>query len=291
MTLVNKDITILERLFECLADSAKKPDLFEPGEPLFWDDPHISESMLKAHLNPDFDGASRTCPTIEKTVEHLINFSILKPGNRVLDLGCGPGLYSSRLCQRGLHVTGVDISRRSIEYAQKKAAQLRLDIEYICRDFFDINDEERFDCVLQIYGELSTFSDEARNHLLGIIHKALKKDGLFVFDVSTRVLRMREGLRNRWYFAEEGFWRPASHLVLEQGFDYPENDTWLNQYIVIDEDSKIKTYRIWFHDYSLQTITQVLNDNGFRVECVWNDLTGEVYADGGDWIAIAARKV
>jgi hypothetical protein len=148
-----------------------------------------------------------------------------------------------------------------------------------------------FDSVLQIYGELSTFSDEARNRLLHIVHKALKKDGLFIFDVSTRALRMREGLSNGWYFAEEGFWRSGRHLVLEQGFDYPENAVWLNQYTVVAEDGEVKIYRIWFHDYSLQTITEVLNNNGFRVEYAWNDLTGEAYSNGGDWIAIAARKV
>lgn len=288
---MREDITIMKRLFECLADSAKKPELFQAGEPSFWDDPHISKSMLEAHLNSNFEGASRSIQTIEKTVEHLISTAILKPHDKVLDLGCGPGLYSSRLCQKGIRVTGIDISKRSINYAQKKADELQLDIEYICSNFFDITYDQVFDSVLQIYGELSTFSDEARDRLLRIVHKALKKDGLFVFDVSTRVLRMREGLSNRWYFAEEGFWQAGRHLVLEQGFDYPENNVWLNQYTVIAEDGEFKTYRTWFHDYSLQTITEVLHDNGFKVEYVWNDLIGETYSKGGDWIAIAARKV
>ena len=37
----------------------EKPEPFAPGEPLFWDDPHISTQMLSAHLNPDNDLASR----------------------------------------------------------------------------------------------------------------------------------------------------------------------------------------------------------------------------------------
>ncbi|MBP2636156.1 MAG: hypothetical protein H6Q72_2063 [Firmicutes bacterium] len=288
---MREDVTIMQKLFECLRESVRKPELFQAGELLFWDDPHISKSMLEAHLNPDSNGASRTLPIIEKTVEHLVRTSILKSHDKVLDLGCGPGLYSSRLCQKGIRVTGIDISKRSINYAQKKADELQLDIEYVCSNFFDITYEHVFDSVLQIYGELSTFSDEARNSLLRIVHKALKKDGLFIFDVSTRVLRMREGLGNRWYFAEDGFWQSGRHLVLEQGFDYPDNDVWLNQYTVIAEDGEFKTYRIWFHDYSLQTINEVLQDNGFKVEYVWNDLIGETYSNGGDWIAIAARKV
>ena len=36
----------------------KKPALFTPGEPLFWDDPHISSQMLKVHLDAGTDAAS-----------------------------------------------------------------------------------------------------------------------------------------------------------------------------------------------------------------------------------------
>lgn len=209
----------------------------------------------------------------------------------MLDLGCGPGLYSSRLCLEGVRVTGIDISRRSIDYARTQAEKEGLDIDYICADFFSIEYEETFDAVLQAYGEICTFSDEKRNILLSLIHRALKDRGFFIFDVSTRMLRMREGLQNRWYASEGGFWRPGRHLVLEEGFDYPENNTWLNQYIVADDDGTVKTYRLWLHDYSLETISKILEKNGFKVEQVWNSLSGESYREGGDWIAVAARKV
>ncbi|WP_371373480.1 class I SAM-dependent methyltransferase [Sporomusa aerivorans] len=280
----------LQKLFQCLADSEHQAELFQPGEALFWDDPHISRSMLAAHLNPEFDGASRMPGTIEKTIEHLISSQVLRPGDRVLDLGCGPGLYSRPLCQQGIQITGVDISQRSIDYARQNAEELGLNIDYICGDFFNLQYEETFDRVLQIYGEICTFSNNARNRLLQIIHQALKRDGLFIFDVSTRKLRRREGLRNRWYFSEGGFWREGRHIVLEEGYDYPQDDSWLNQYTVIDEGGSCKVYRIWFHDYSLQTISAVLQDNGFKVADVWNSLTGERYQEGGDWIAIVAQK-
>jgi len=268
-----------------------KPPLFEPGEPQFWNDSHISKSMLEAHLDQAHNGASRKIAEIEKTICHLITSGFLKTGDRVLDLGCGPGLYSSRLCREGMEVTGIDISERSVDYACSQTEKAGLDIDYICADFFDIGYEETFDAILQVYGEICTFSNEKRDLLLSLIYRALKDEGIFIFDVSTRVLRVREGLKNRWYVSEGGFWRPGKHLVLEEGFDYPENDTWLNQYIVMDEDDAVKTYRLWLHDYSLETISRVLEQNGFKIEKIWNSLSGEPYREGGDWIAIAARKV
>lgn len=59
----------------------------------------------------------------------------------------------------------------------------------------------------------------------------------------------------------------------------------------MDEDGEVKVYRLWFHDYSLEKISRVLEQNGFRVENAWNSLSGEFYRKGGDWIAIDARKV
>ncbi len=281
---------MLHNLFPIFSQSLKPP-LFEPGEPRFWDDPYISKSMLEAHLNQSNDGASRRNVEIEKTVRHLITSGFLKTGDRVLDLGCGPGLYSSRLCFECMKVTGIDLSRRSIDYARVQAERDGNDIDYICADFFNIDYKETFDAVLQVYGEICTFSNEKRDLLLSLVHRTLKDNGIFIFDVSTRELRMREGLKNRWYFSEGGFWRPGRHLVLEEGFDYPEDDTWLNQYIVMDEDGTVKVYRLWLHDYSFETISRTLEKSGFRVEQAWNSLSGESYRKGGDWIAIAARKV
>lgn len=281
----------LQQVFAWIATSTKRPALFEKDAVPFWDDPYISEQLLENHLNPEFDGASRTLASIEKTVAHLTSSTLLKAGDRVLDLGCGPGLYCSRLSQFGIHMTGIDLSKRSIEYARRKAREQKQPIEYINGNFFDINYAGMFDSILQIYGELCTFSDEERDRLLRVVQKALKKDGLFIFDVSTRQLRNREGLKNRWQFFDGGFWYPGKHVVLEQGFDYPEYDTWVDKYTIIRENGECINYHMWFHDYSLQTISEVLAQNGFKIVHLWNSLTGEAYKDGGDWIALAAQKI
>ena len=100
---------------------------------------------------------------------------------------------------------------------------------------------------------------------------------------------MKNGLKNRWYASDSGFWRPGRHLVLEQGFDYPENDVWLDQHIVVD-DERVSVYRNWYHDYTLQSIGRVLEKAGFNIVNIWNDLTGSPYKEGGDWIAVVGAK-
>ena len=281
-------MNINKEIFEIISRYSKKPEPFELGEKNFWNDPHISKSMLEAHLNQNHDAASRKVETIDLTIDNLFKTGI-KPGMRLLDLGCGPGLYAQRLAMAGTEVVGVDISERSIGYARAAAEELNLPVEYHCVNFFDLEFQNTFDAVFQVYGELNTFSEASLIRLLTAIRKALREDGILIFDVSTRKLRIKNRIQNNWYYSDKGFWRPGRHMVLEMCFDYPDRDLWLDQYIVIDENG-YKVYRNWFHDYSLETLKEVLDKAGFKLRTVWNDLTGSVYTGDGEWIAAIAQK-
>ncbi|HVO71142.1 MAG TPA: class I SAM-dependent methyltransferase [Aggregatilineaceae bacterium] len=276
---------------DALQQLSVRPPLFAPGEALFWDDPHISQQMLAAHLNPNTEAASRPPDVIDRTVNWLAEVLPLEPGDAVLDLGCGPGLYAERLARRGLRVTGLDYSQRSISYARQVAAEKELGIEYRYQNYLTLDEEAQYDAVLLIYGDLCVLSPEKRDALLDRVHRALKPGGQFAFDVTTRRLRARLGLMNRWYVAESGFWKPGPHLVLEQGFDYPEHDTYLDQYIVIEADGQLSVYRNWFLDYAPDTITPVLEARGFAVRGCWGDLAGSPYTPESEWIGLVARKV
>lgn len=276
------------KLLTQLAELQKPPAPFAPGEPLFWDDPHISSQMLAAHLNPDIEAASRRPETIDRSVTWLISTLNLTPGDAVLDLGCGPGLYASRLAQAGMRVTGVDYSRRSIDYATALAQVKGWDIIYRYENYLELRDENLYDATLLIYGDFCPLNPEQRASLLKNIRRALKPGGRFVLDVSTPAHRQRNGNRNRWYTAESGFWKPGPHLVLEEGFAYPDS-IWLDQYAVIEADGKVSVYRNWFQDYTPETITAELEQGGFVVERVWGDLTGQSYAPETEWLGIVAQ--
>ena len=90
----------------------EKPSLYAPSSAPFWDDEHISEYMLKAHLDPEIDAASRRHDFIEQSAKWIAQYCKVRPGMKLLDLGCGPGLYAERFCKEGFRVTGLDYSRR-----------------------------------------------------------------------------------------------------------------------------------------------------------------------------------
>lgn len=280
----------MNQIISQLIELQEKPALFTPGEPLFWDDPHISSQMLEAHLNPNIEAASRRPETIDRSVKWMIETLRLEPRASLLDLGCGPGLYASRFAQAGFHVTGVDYSRRSIEYASNYAGVNGLEIIYRYENYLELKDENLYDSAFLIYGDFCPLNPEQRAKLLQNVHRALKPNGTFVLDVTTRENRRKHGNQNRWYAAESGFWKPRSHLVLEAGFDYPEQSVWLDQYTVIEADGKVSVYRNWFQDYTPESITVELAQGGFSVEGVYGDLTGRAYTPDSEWIGVIMKK-
>ena len=279
---------------DMLRKLAERPPLFEPGEALFWNDPHISKQMLAAHLDPNFEAASRLPPVILRTVDWLAAKLNLLPGDRLLDLGCGPGLYCTRFAERGVRVTGVDFSRRSIDYAVSQAQASGLPIEYVYQDYVSMDASKyagTFKAVVLIYGDICVLNDEARDRVLANVHTMLAPGGLFAFDVTTPVHSDRQGPPRSWEASMGGFWKPGPHLVLDQLFDYTEAEVYLRRSLVIEEGGEISDYRIWTHLYSAETIEPVLSRAGFELLEVWGDLTGAPYDAASEWLGFLARKL
>lgn len=268
----------------------QKPEPFTPGEALFWDDPHISAQMLEAHLNPEIDAASRRPKTIDRSVKWLIETLELRAGDSILDLGCGPGLYASRFARTGLRVTGVDYSQRSIEYARKYADENNLNISYRYQNYLELTDENQYDAAFLIYGDFCTIRPEKRMAFLHCIQRALKPEGKFVLDVSTCECRKNHAIKNYWQALQNGFYKPTPHLLLQEGFDYPEQSIWLDQFIVIEADGKVFVYRNWFQDYTPESIKNELSQSGFAVESLWGDLIGNPYSSESEWIGLITCK-
>ena len=274
-----------------LHELSRKPEPFTPGDSLFWVDPYISQQVLEAHLDPSTDAASRPLHVIEKSVDWLIRFLKLQPGEQVLDLGCGPGLYATEMTAKGFEVTGIDISPTVIKHARQEAHNKDLSITYLCQDFLDISFRSQFNIVMQIYGEICTLSSRDRDKLLSQVYRALKTGARFVFDISTPERHRRDAGKKEWYASNGGFWRPGPHLVLLHHIDYPGENVFLDQYHIIEPDGTVTIYRNWFQDYTPETITPVLEKAGFTVESIWSDLQGTPYRSGSEWLGVVAKKL
>jgi len=79
-----------------------------------WFEP-IAEHLGTAYLRYSF-----TKGTVQE-VDFVVETLGLKAGDRVLDVGCGPGRHAHELARRGIVVHGIDISQRFIDIANDDA--------------------------------------------------------------------------------------------------------------------------------------------------------------------------
>jgi len=66
---------------------------------------------------------------LQTNLDFLAQTNLLKPGDRVLEIGCGIGTVVFDLTQRGCDVRGTDISRVAIEYGRNKYPGIRLEVQ------------------------------------------------------------------------------------------------------------------------------------------------------------------
>lgn len=111
-----------------------------------------------------------------------------RAGQRLLELGCGTGRVLVPLCQRGLAVTGVDVSSAMLDIGRRKATEAGvLDRARLVQgDIRDLGDlaGERFDMAfsaINSFLHLETLEDQRA--ALRAVARVLRRGGLFVADL------------------------------------------------------------------------------------------------------------
>ena len=148
-----------------------------------WTNEHTSKQMLEYHLNESVNVSSRNKSFIELSVEWIVSHFAVDKSTKIADFGCGPGLYTTRLAERGAIVTGIDFSARSIRYAREVAEQRGLDINYLHQNYLELEIKERFDLITMIFCDYCALSPWQRKTLLKIFHKCLLPQGAVLLDV------------------------------------------------------------------------------------------------------------
>ena len=273
---------------DALERALARPAPFAPHDAPFWDDPWIARGMLAAHLDPASDAASRRPETIERTVDHLARILPVAAGDRLLDLGCGPGLYAERFAARGVRVTGIDLSANSIAHAVEAAREAGVQIDYRVADYTLDAIGGPYEAAILIYLDFGVLPDAPRDRLLDAVRTGLRPGGAFALDVHAPARhRPPDGGIDMWR-SEGGFWRPGPHLVVQTTYRYGV-DLDLAQHAVI-EDDRITIYRVWDRAYALADLRALLRRHGLAVEHAWEDLAGTPRRRMSPTLGVVARR-
>ena len=210
----------------------------------------------------------------------------LKPRTAV-DLACGTGSVALLLAQRGLRVTGVDMSEEMLCEASQKAQEQDNQPMFVCQKLQQLRLPRGVDLAVCALDSLDYITDPADcKEAIRRIYKVLNPGGCFIFDVNTpEKLRAMDGQ----IFLDEDddvycVWRgefDEETNICSYGMDLfqRDGDCWYRSF------EEHKEYA-----YSESQLRGYLKAAGFASIAVYADRRFEAPAPGEQRIYIKARK-
>jgi len=117
---------------------------------------------------------------LQTNLDFLAQTNLLKPGDRVLEIGCGIGTIVFELTKQGHDARGTDISQVAIEYGRKKYPGIRLRVQPAEELAFE---DGAFDVVLSF----DLFEHIARiDRHVSEVHRVLKPRGYYLFQTPNK---------------------------------------------------------------------------------------------------------
>ncbi len=277
-------------LFDALTEIHQRPEPFETYTAKnMWDDEHVSKKLLASHLDEESEPASRPHAFISKSADWIIDKFSLADGHRVADLGCGPGLYATRFAATGAAVTGIDFSRRSINYAVGEARKQGLSIDYVLGDYLEYRPNRKFDLITTLYCDLCALSTDQRRRLLEGFRDMLVDGGSILLDVfSLQAFAERQESTGCGFRYMDGFWAPSDYWGFCRTFKYDQEKVVLDKYTIIEPGRSRRIYN-WLQYFSFDSLVKEFAECGLRIVERYSDLTGKPYT-GGQVLAVIAQS-
>jgi SAM-dependent methyltransferase len=220
-------------------------------------------------------------------------------GGRVLELACGTGRIALPLAERGLDITGADVSDGMLAIAQRKSEKLpagaRQRLTLVAQDMCELSLDRQFGCIFVAFRSFQALlTVELQRRSLAAIRHHLAPDGrlaLHLFDPRLDLL-IDGGTRPPTLY---GLDPTTQHRfvgeVLRTGFDQlaqVRRDLWRYTEFapdgaMVDTATREMVLR-WTWRWELRHLLELC---GFRVEAEYSDFAGSPPAYGKEQIVIA----
>lgn len=283
--IIRLDITIYTFLKKI--SQRPKPFEFYTAQEL-WADEYTSEQMLKYHLNGEVDISSRKGKFIEQSVDWIVKHFQIDQSKAVIDFGCGPGLYTNKLARTGAKVTGVDFSRRSLDYAREQAQKEKMPIDYIHSNYLVFETGEKFDLITMIMCDFCALSPDQRATMLVKFKNLLNPGGSILLDVYSLVAFDKlEELAGYERNLLGQFWSPDDYFGFVNSFKYDDEKVMLDKYTIVEAE-KIKEIYNWLQYFSPDDIKAELAKYGLTIKQFYGNVAGAEFDPNSDEFAIVA---
>jgi cyclopropane-fatty-acyl-phospholipid synthase len=162
-----------------LVNLQRKAKAYEVGEKHYDAGNDLYNNMLDKRLTYTC-GYWKTAKTLDQAQEDKLDLLCkklkLKPGEKVLDIGCGWGSFAKFAAEKyKVKVVGITVSKEQVALANKLCKGL--DVEIRLQDYRDL--DEKFDKIVSV-GMFEHVGQKNYKTFFKIANKCLKKEGLFL---------------------------------------------------------------------------------------------------------------
>lgn len=226
-----------------LRDDAARPGRVTEPEPTHWFEP------LADHLGTAYLRYSFTKGTAQE-VEFLVGVLGLHPGERLLDVGCGPGRHALTFAARGVEVVGVDIAQRFIDIARERTSPGDL-VTFERMDARALPFRGEFDAAISLcQGAFGLVGPGSDVDVLAGMARALRPRGRFAVSAFSSYFQVKYPQEQGVFDIATGVHHERTSLKDEQGD-------------AIDAD-------LWTTCYTPRELALVTASAGLTVEHVWS---------------------
>jgi SAM-dependent methyltransferase len=213
-----------------------------------WFEP-VAEHLGAAYLRYSFTKGT------DQEVSFLVDALELQPGQRVLDVGCGPGRHALALAARGIEVVGIDISQQFIDIATERTPP-RAPAAFQRMDARALAFAHEFDVALSLcQGAFGLVGPGADVDVLRGIANALVPAGRFAISAFSSYFQVK-------YPQEQGTFDVATGVHHERA-------------VIKDEGGAEAEVDLWTTCYTPRELGLVTQRAGLVVDHIWSVEPGD----------------
>ncbi len=222
----------------------------------------------------DDDEARQVIDLIERATK-------LSAGDRLIDVGCGRGRHAVELAARGYNVTGIDLSKRSIEAARDRARDEHVAVDFQVGDMREPVCDACFDGAVNLFTAFGYFEAEAEHQrAVDAIAASLTDRGWFFQDFLNPAY-VRANLVPSDTVSRDGV-EIEQHRILEDGR--------IRKEIILRRNGREHRFSESVHLLELADFRRLYERAGLEIAALFGDYRGGRFTEASPRLILLSRK-